>query len=101
MLDWPMDRTMQGFRRSARKVLADPLGFALQVCKAFKANQGILLGGGVAYYTLLSIVPMLILLVIVLSHVIDTELLLATVARYLEMVAPGQSAPLMEDMRAF
>jgi YihY family inner membrane protein len=92
---------MRSFRRSARKVLADPLGFIVQVFKAFKANQGLLLAGGVAYYTLLSIVPLLILLVIVLSHVVDTEQLLATVARYLELVAPGQSGPIMEDMRAF
>jgi YihY family inner membrane protein len=92
---------MRSFHRSARKVLADPLGFVVQVFKAFKANQGLLLAGGVAYYTLLSIVPLLILLVIVLSHVVDTEQLLATVARYLELVAPGQSAPIMGDMRAF
>ena len=92
---------MRSFRRSARKVLANPLGFALQVLKAFKANQGLLLAGGVAYYTLLSIVPLLILLVIVLSHVVDTEQLLSTVARYLQLVAPGQSGPIMDDMRAF
>lgn len=92
---------MRSFRRSARKVLADPLGFAVQVFKAFKANQGLLLAGGVAYYTLLSIVPLLILLVIVLSQIVDTEELLATVARYLEMVVPGQSGPIMGDMRAF
>jgi YihY family inner membrane protein len=92
---------MRAFHRSARKVLADPLGFARQTFKAFKANQGLLLAGAVAYYTLLSIVPLLILLVIVLSHVIDTEQLLTTVARYLELVVPGQSTPIMEDMRAF
>jgi len=92
---------MRAFHRSARKVLADPLGFIRQTFKAFKANQGLLLAGAVAYYTLLSIVPLLILLVIVLSHVIDTEQLLATVARYLELVVPGQSKPIMEDMRAF
>jgi len=92
---------MRAFHRSARKVLADPLGFIRQTFKAFKANQGLLLAGAVAYYTLLSIVPLLILLVIVLSHVIDTEQLLATVARYLELVVPGQSIPIMEDMRAF
>jgi membrane protein len=92
---------MRSFRRSARKVLENPLGFALQVFKAFKANQGLLLAGGVAYYTLLSIVPLLILLVIVLSHVIDTQELLATVARYLQLVVPGQTGPIMDDMRAF
>jgi YihY family inner membrane protein len=92
---------MQAFRRSAQKVVADPLGFLVQVVKAFRANQGLLLAGGVAYYTLLSIVPLLILLVIVLSHVVDTALLLDTLARYLEIVVPGQSGPILEDMRAF
>src|SRR5436305_5048851 len=92
---------MRSFRRSARKVLENPLGFALQVFKAFKANQGLLLAGGVAYYTLLSIVPLLILLVIILSHVVDTDELLATVARYLQLVVPGQTGPIMDDMRAF
>ena len=92
---------MLAFRRSARRVAADPLGFLVQVCKAFKANQGLLLAGGVAYYTLLSIVPLAILLVIVLSHVIDTDDLLATVSRYLELVVPGQSGPVMDDVRLF
>ena len=82
---------MQSFRRSAQKVIAHPLTFFVQVVKAFRANQGLLLAGGVAYYTLLSIVPLLILLVIVLSHVIAADELLATLARYLELVAPGQS----------
>jgi len=47
-------------------VLKHPGAFALQVIKAFRANQGLLLAGAVAYYTLLSIVPLLILIVIAL-----------------------------------
>jgi YihY family inner membrane protein len=92
---------MRSFRRSAQKVVAHPLTFLLQVAKAFRANQGLLLSGGVAYYTLLSIVPLLILLVIVLSHIIPADELLGTLARYLEVVAPGQSGPILEDMRIF
>ncbi|HKP67248.1 MAG TPA: YhjD/YihY/BrkB family envelope integrity protein, partial [Casimicrobiaceae bacterium] len=69
----------------------DPLGFAAQSWRAFRANQGLLLAGGVAYYTLLSIVPLMILLVIILSHVIDADRLMATLANYLEIVVPGQS----------
>ena len=88
---------MRSFRRSAQKVVAHPLTFLLQVAKAFRANQGLLLSGGVAYYTLLSIVP----LVIVLSHIIPADELLGTLARYLEVVAPGQSGPILEDMRIF
>ena len=59
-------------------VLKNPVAFAFQVLKAFQANQGLLLAGAVAYYALLSIVPLLILMVIALSHVIDQEVLLAT-----------------------
>ncbi|HET8876468.1 MAG TPA: ribonuclease R, partial [Casimicrobiaceae bacterium] len=76
--------------RAARKIASDPLCFLKQTVRAFRANQGLLLAGGVAYYTLLSIVPLMILLVIILSHVIEAEALLATLARYLEIVAPGQ-----------
>ena len=90
-----------GFSRAARKIAHDPLGFAAQTVRAFRANQGLLLAGGVAYYTLLSIVPLMIVLVIVLSHVVDAARLMATLARYLDIVAPGQSAPLLDELRSF
>ena len=61
----------RSFSRAAQKVAQNPLGFLAQTVRAFRANQGLLLAGGVAYYTLLSIVPLMILLVIILSHVID------------------------------
>ncbi|HTL77577.1 MAG TPA: YihY/virulence factor BrkB family protein [Casimicrobiaceae bacterium] len=86
---------------AARKIARDPLCFLKQTVRAFRANQGLLLAGGVAYYTLLSIVPLMILLVIILSHVIEAEALLATLARYLEIVAPGQSSSLIDELRAF
>jgi membrane protein len=90
-----------GFSRSARKIARDPLAFAAQTLRAFRANQGLLLAGGVAYYTLLSIVPLMILLVIILSHVIEADRLMVTLARYLEIVLPGQSRPLVEELRSF
>lgn len=78
-----------------------PGRFALGVLKAFRANQGLLLAGAVAYYTLLSIVPLLILLVLALAHVVDQDTLLATLPRYLELVAPGQSGPIVEELTTF
>jgi len=92
---------MQALGRSARKVLANPTRFAAQVVRTFRANQGLLLAGGVAYYTLLSIVPLLILLVIVLSHIVDEGELIATVSRYLELVVPGQSGALVLELTSF
>lgn len=85
----------------AREVLQHPAAFARRTLKAFRANQGLLLAGGVAYYALLSIVPMLVLIVIALSHVIDQGELLRTLGRYLEWVVPGQSEPLLRELSNF
>jgi membrane protein len=82
-------------------VLKNPVAFALQVLKAFQANQGLLLAGAVAYYALLSIVPLLILMLIALSHVIDQDVLLATVRRALEYLVPGEGKALVTELRAF
>src|ERR1700687_1958652 len=82
-------------------VLKNPVAFALRVLKAFQANQGLLLAGAVAYYALLSIVPLLILMVIALSQVIDQDVLLATLDRALEYVAPGEGKAVVVELKAF
>lgn len=87
--------------RAARHILADPLGFTLKTLKAFRANQGLLLAGAVAYYALLSIIPMLILFVIGLSHWIDQGELLQTLGRYLEWLIPGQSRAIVAELKNF
>ena len=85
----------------ARHIIKHPAAFALQVIRAFRANQGLLLAGAVAYYTLLSIVPLLILVVIGLSQVVDQVVLFDTLKRALEWVAPGQSKALVQELAAF
>ena len=55
--------------RAANRIAKQPGAFALAVIKQFRANQGVLLAGAVAYYTLLSLVPLLILILMALSHV--------------------------------
>ena len=82
-------------------VLKHPGAFALQTLKAFRANQGLLLAGAVAYYALLSIVPLLILTVIGLSYVIDQAELLDTLGRYLEWLVPGQSKSIVAELTNF
>ncbi|MEP7182897.1 MAG: YihY/virulence factor BrkB family protein [Betaproteobacteria bacterium] len=88
-------------RQRAEQVLKHPGAFALRTLKSFRANQGLLLAGAVAYYALLSIVPLLILTVIALSHVVDQAELLQTLGRYLEWVVPGQSAIIVEELGNF
>ncbi len=75
--------------------------FAIQTLKGFRANQGLLLAGAVAYYALLSIVPLLILTVIALSYVIDQAELLDTLGRYLEWLTPGQSKLIVVELTNF
>jgi membrane protein len=82
-------------------VLAHPGTFSRQVLKGFRDNQGLLLAGAVAYYALLSVVPLLILVVIALSHWVDQGELLATLGRYLEWLMPGQSAAIVGELANF
>jgi membrane protein len=82
-------------------VIAHPRTFARRVLKGFQSNQGLLLAGAVAYYALLSVVPLLILVVIVLSHWVDRGELLTTLGRYLEWIVPGQSGAIVEELSNF
>jgi len=65
---------MYSFR--TRFVMNNPLQFIQQVFIGFRANQGFLLSGAIAYYTLLSIIPMIALILVVLSQFKDPQLLL-------------------------
>jgi len=82
-------------------VIKNPVAFALKVLKGFQANQGLLLAGAVAYYALLSIVPLLILIVIALSQVIDQGVLLATLNTALEYVVPGEGRAVVAELKEF
>ncbi|HTP03855.1 MAG TPA: YihY/virulence factor BrkB family protein [Nitrospirota bacterium] len=81
--------------------LSKPFSFLLGILRDFKRNQGLLLSGAVAYYTLLSIVPMSILALIGLSHFTEEEQLFHTLSTYLEMIIPGYAATLTEQVRVF
>ncbi|OHC78958.1 MAG: ribonuclease R [Rhodoferax sp. RIFCSPLOWO2_12_FULL_60_11] len=92
---------MELFGRQAAQILRHPGAFAIRTLKGFRANQGLLLAGAVAYYALLSIVPMLILTVIALSHFVDQAALLQTLGRYLEWLVPGQSGVIIAELANF
>ena len=67
----------------------------------FRRNQGLLLAGAVAYYTLLSLIPLFALLLVVLSHLVDEARLIHTVAINLEFLVPGQAPAITEQVAAF
>lgn len=100
LLSFP--QTMAPLQTSpAVQVLAHPFGFALKVLKSFQANQGLLLAGAIAYYALLSLVPLLILCGIILSHLLTPDELMRTLGRYLEWLVPSQSNAFLEELSRF
>ena len=88
-------------RDAFSEVLNSPGAFALRVLRAFKANQGLLLAGAVAYYALLSLVPLLLLALVTLSHFVDRALLFDTLERYLGWLLPGEGKPVVAELAAF
>ena len=85
----------------ASPLLRHPFRFLWEALKAFRANQGLLLAGAVAYYALLSMVPLMIVSVIALSHFIDQGELFSTIGRYLEWLLPGQSKAIIGELSSF
>jgi len=94
-------RSLMNKQRNGNWRLGRVFSFLLKVLRGFKRNQGLLLSGAVAYYTLLSIVPMSILALIGLSHFTEEEQLFHTLSTYLEMIIPGYAATLTEQVRVF
>ncbi len=76
-----------------------PVRFMGQVLSGFRRNQGMLLSGAVAYYTLLSIVPMFALMLVGLSHFMEEERLLETVKAELTLILPAYSEALTNQLR--
>jgi len=89
-------------KRERRKWFLNRLGrFFLNVLHNFRENQGLLLAGAIAYHTLLSVVPMLILTLIVLSQFVEEYKLLQTVSTHLGMIIPSYAATLTAQVKVF
>ena len=67
----------------------------------FRANQGILLSGAIAYYTLLSIIPLFTLLLTGLSHFFAEDQLLTIVQNNLSMLFGDQAEILTQQIATF
>jgi YihY family inner membrane protein len=88
-------------KKYSKKVLRYPGKFMWRVLKGFKRNQGLLLSGGVAYNSLLSLIPMLALILIGLSQFIDQEKLLEIIVTELELIVPGHAEKIAEEVSIF
>jgi membrane protein len=77
------------------------LGVLRRSVVAFRRNQGLLLAGAVAYYTLISLVPLFVVLLVVLSNFMDEARLIAVVRENLDLVLPGQAEAVTAQVGAF
>ncbi|MCG6534730.1 MAG: YihY/virulence factor BrkB family protein [Syntrophales bacterium LBB04] len=92
---------MMNKRQNINQAVGRLCSFVLRVARGFMRNQGLLLSCAVAYCTLLSVVPLSILGLVVLTNFIEEQQLIHTLSTYLEMVIPGYAATLTEQVRAF
>ena len=80
---------MESRKQHLDLILQRPGRFLWRVLVGFKRNQGLLLSGAVAYYTLLSIIPMLALILVGLSHFIEQEQLYNSILSNLKLIIPA------------
>jgi membrane protein len=80
---------MESRKQHINLILQRPGKFLWRVLVGFKRNQGLLLAGAVAYYTLLSVIPMLALILVGLSHFIEEQQLYNTILTNLKLVIPA------------
>jgi YihY family inner membrane protein len=92
---------MTASNKYSRKILRHPGKFMWRVLKGFKRNQGLLLSGGVAYNSLLSIIPMLALILIGLSQFIEQDKLLEIIITELKLIIPGHAEKIAEEVAMF
>jgi YihY family inner membrane protein len=88
-------------RACAAVILQRPGHFALRVLRAFKRNQGMLLSGAVAYYMMLSIIPVMLLLLIGLSNVVPEDQLLETVRSDVGFIIPAAADTVVAHLEGF
>ena len=75
--------------------------FGGRVMRAFVANRGLLLAGGVAYNMLLSLVPLLVVLLLALSKIWPREQIVAILDWELQRIVPGHSDLVTTSVVAF
>lgn len=84
-----------------RYTLEHPLRFSWQVLLAFRANQGMLLAASLAYYSLLSLIPLLLLILLVMTRLYDSQALIQTVSEYLGQLLPGREHLVLNQITGF
>jgi membrane protein len=84
------------------KRLPHTLQFIIRVLRDFfTRNHGLMLTAAVAHNMMLSLIPLCAVLMVVVSHFFDQELLLKTLTAEISLIAPGFTPTLTEVLLAF
>lgn len=78
-----------------------PFRFIWRVISDFRANQGLILSGAVAFYLLLSILPFITVILVALSHVVEEKELLRIIESNLQLLVPGIADTLLNHAASF
>lgn len=93
------ERNLTGLRRVL--VTGPRLGsFLLRVLSHLSKNHALLLAGGIAYNVMLSIVPLLTVLLVGLTHVLDRQQLLDIISTELALLIPSQAQMITDQVAA-
>jgi membrane protein len=74
--------------------------FVVRVLRHFHHNNGFLLASAVAYNTMLSIIPLCLLLIIFLAEIFSDDVLRETIAAELAIIVPHLDIIILDAMRA-
>lgn len=77
------------------------LRFTWRVLKRFAANRGLLLASAVGYNMLLSLIPLLAVVLVALTNLLEPDELLAFVDAELHQLLPVHSPALLDALRSF
>ncbi len=79
-------------------LLRHPFPFAMRVLRGLRENRAFLLSGALAYNALLTLIPLLALLLLVISQVMDEARLLDGLRASLELIVPGHAGLLTDQV---
>lgn len=75
--------------------------FLIRVFRSFRRNNLMLMAGGVAYSTLLSIIPLSALLFLTLTFFFDEQFVIQSLSSHLQFLVPGNSDLLTKQLKYF
>lgn len=85
-------------KRRLQSLLRNVLKFPRHVLSDFANNQGLMVSAAIAFNVMLAILPMLAVIIVGLSQIVDRYPLLETTYRYLRLLARGESGSLIAQI---